>query len=76
MQLAGKKVVFTGTLVSMKRSEAEKLVEEQGGSAQSSVSSATNIVVYGDGAGSKLEKAKKLGLETMTEEEFLKKINQ
>ena len=73
---AGKKVVFTGTLVSMKRSEAEKLVEEQGGSAQSSVSSATNIVVYGDGAGSKLDKAKKLGLETMTEEEFLKKINQ
>lgn len=73
---AGKKVVFTGTLTSMKRSEAEKLVEAQGGSASSSVSSATSVVVYGESAGSKLDKAKKLGIETMTEEEFLKKIKE
>ena len=60
--LSGKKFVFTGTLLSMERSKAQKLVEEQGGEAQDSVTSDTDYLVIGDGggAGSKLEKAKKI----------------
>lgn len=71
---AGKKVVLTGTLSSMARSDAEKIIEEQGGSTSSSVSKATNIVIVGENAGSKLEKAKSLGITIMSEEEFLKLI--
>ncbi len=71
----GKKVVITGTLSSMGRSQAEELIEAQGGSTSSSVTSQTNILVVGENAGSKLEKAKKLGTQIMLEDEFLKLIN-
>ena len=71
----GKKVVITGTLSSMGRSAAENLIEEQGGATSSSVTSQTNILIVGENAGSKLDKAKKLGTLIMTEEEFLKHIN-
>ena len=71
----GKKVVITGTLSSMGRSAAENLIEEQGGSTSSSVTSQTNILIVGENAGSKLEKAKKLGTQIMLEDEFLKLIN-
>jgi len=70
----GKKVVLTGTL-SMPRSDAEKLIEAQGGSTSSSVTSKTDIVLAGESAGSKLDKAKKLGIYVMTEQEFLSIIN-
>ena len=71
----GKKVVITGTLSSMGRSAAENLIEEQGGSTSSSVTSQTNILIVGENAGSKLDKAKKLGTQIMLEDEFLKLIN-
>ena len=70
-ELEGKTFLFTGTL-SMKRSEAEAMVEAQGGSILGSVSSKLNYLVVGEDAGSKLEKAKKLGsIHILTEEEFL-----
>lgn len=71
----GKKVVITGTLSSMGRSQAESLIEKQGGSTSSSVTSQTNILIVGENAGSKLEKAKKLGTQIMLEDEFLKLID-
>ena len=71
---AGKKVVLTGTLASMPRSKAEEIIESQGGSTSSSVTGATDIVIAGESAGSKLDKAKKLGIFVMNEEEFLSHI--
>ncbi len=70
----GKKCVLTGTLSSFSRKEAEELIEAQGGITSSSVTSATNIVIVGEDAGSKLDKAKKLGIQIMYESEFLEKI--
>lgn len=73
--LSGKTFLFTGTLGHFKRSDAEAMVEEKGGSIVSGVSSKLNYLVVGADAGSKLEKAKKLGTVTiLTEEEFLKMI--
>lgn len=71
---AGKKVVLTGTLAGFTRSQAEELIEAQGGSTSSSVSKATDIVLAGENAGSKLDKAKALGIYIMSEEEFVEKI--
>ncbi|GAB4304104.1 MAG: NAD-dependent DNA ligase LigA [Desulfuromonadia bacterium] len=69
-RLAGKTVVFTGTLATMTRSEGEALVEREGGHPSSSVSRKTDLVVAGANAGSKLEKARSLGVPVITEEEF------
>jgi len=69
--LVGKTFLFTGTMT-MKRSEAEALVEKNGGSIVGSVSSKLNYLVVGEDAGSKLEKAKKLGTITiLSDEEFM-----
>ncbi|MEZ5017247.1 MAG: NAD-dependent DNA ligase LigA [Flavipsychrobacter sp.] len=74
-ELSGKTFLFTGTLTQFKRSEAEAMVEAKGGSKLSGVSSKLNYLVVGADAGSKLEKAKKLGTVTiLTEEEFLQLI--
>ncbi|MDD3088753.1 MAG: NAD-dependent DNA ligase LigA [Candidatus Omnitrophica bacterium] len=73
-KLAGKRFVFTGTLVSLSRSEAEKLVEADGGISASSVSSDTDYVVAGEKAGSKLEEARKKGVKVISEDEFRKMI--
>ncbi len=70
--LAGKTFLFTGTLNKLKRSDAEAMVEEKSGVILSGVSSKLNYLVVGADAGSKLEKAKKLGTVTiLTEDEFL-----
>ncbi len=75
-ELEGKSFLFTGTLSRFKRSEAEAMVEEKGGALLGSVSSKLNYLVVGEDAGSKLEKAKKLGtVAILTEEEFLTLIN-
>ncbi len=66
----GMTVVLTGTLDGMTRDEAQTLIEKNGGKCVGSVSKKTNLVVYGEKAGSKLEKAQKLGVRTMDESEF------
>lgn len=68
----GELVVLTGTLQNYKRSEAQKLIEGQGGACQSSVTAKTTLVIAGEEAGSKLEKAKKLGIKVIDEETFSK----
>lgn len=69
--LSGKTFLFTGTLSRFKRSEAEEMVEQRGGTILGSVSSKLNYLVVGGDAGSKLEKAKKLGtVAILTEDEF------
>lgn len=72
--LTGKTFVFTGTLADFTREEAEGLVESLGGKISSSVSKNTDYVVVGTEPGSKLQKAKELGIKTITEEEFKKMI--
>ncbi len=66
----GQFVVLTGTLPTYKRSQAQELIESNGGVCQSSVTSKTTLVIAGEEAGSKLEKAKKLDIKIIGEEEF------
>ncbi|HZL89124.1 MAG TPA: BRCT domain-containing protein, partial [Pirellulaceae bacterium] len=72
--LAGKTIVVTGSLQHYKRNEIEELIQRQGGRAASSVSKKTDFVVAGEEAGSKLDKAKELGVKVISEEEFRKLI--
>jgi len=67
---AGKSFVFTGTLTTMTRGDAEGTVKKLGGRVSSSVSKQTDYVVAGESAGSKLEKARTLGVTVLTEAEF------
>jgi DNA ligase (NAD+) len=69
-QFTGRTFVFTGTLHRVTRPEAEELVREHGGKAGSSVSSKTSYLVAGEAAGSKLEKARRLKVAVLTEDEF------
>ncbi len=71
---AGEFVVLTGSLSSLTRPEAQKLIEEQGGTAQSTVTQKTTLVVAGESAGSKLDKAKKLNIPVIGEEELLLRL--
>ncbi len=68
--LAGKTLVVTGTLVRHSRKEIEELIVKHGGKASSSISKSTAYLVAGEKAGSKLEKANKLGVPVLSEEEF------
>ncbi len=72
--LAGKTVVVTGTWESMGRKELQALIKQLGGKVSSSVSKKTDMVVYGEAPGSKLDKANKLGVETLDEKQFLSLI--
>jgi len=72
--LTGKTVVLTGTLSSLTRDQARQMVENSGGHVASSVSSKTDYVVVGVDPGSKLNTAKKLGIQTLREEEFIKLV--
>ncbi|MDB4905632.1 MAG: ligase [Gemmatimonadetes bacterium] len=72
--LKGKTVVITGTLPTLSREQAQELVESHGGRVTSGVSKKTDFVVVGEEAGSKLEKAKQLGVETIDEAELLRRV--
>ncbi len=72
--LAGKTVVVTGSLSRFSRDEIHRLIEREGGKAAGSVSAKTSYVVAGEAAGTKLEKAKSLGVPVLTEDEFLAMI--
>lgn len=68
--ISGLNVVFTGTMQSMSRSEAKMIAQNLGAKVGSAISSNTDILVVGEGSGSKLKKAKELGIKTLTEEEW------
>jgi DNA ligase (NAD+) len=72
--LSGKTVVITGTLPTMSRNEATEAIESAGGRVTNSVSKATSFLVAGDDAGSKLEKARALGVEIIDEDELKARI--
>ena len=74
LPLSGKTVVVTGTLEKFERKEIEDLIVKLGGKSSGSVSKKTTFVVAGESAGSKLDKAKELDVEVITENEFLKRI--
>lgn len=67
----GKTFVLTGTLPTMKRKDAQSLIERLGGKVSSSVSKKTNYVVAGEDAGNKLVKAQELGIEIISEQELI-----
>lgn len=67
---SGRRVVLTGSLSKYPRSQAKKLIEERGGEVADSVSAKVDLVIAGEAAGSKLDKAKKLGIEIIGEDEF------
>ncbi|HEY8389609.1 MAG TPA: NAD-dependent DNA ligase LigA, partial [Clostridia bacterium] len=69
-KISGKKIVITGTLEKYKRSQAHKLIEDLGGIVSETVTKDTDYLVAGAQAGSKLEKAKKLGIKIISEQEF------
>lgn len=73
---AGKTIVFTGALQRMTRDEAQNLVYRLGGNPSASVSGSTDLVVAGEKAGSKLDKARSLGVPVITEDEFLEMAQQ
>ncbi|MBP3853130.1 MAG: NAD-dependent DNA ligase LigA, partial [Erysipelotrichaceae bacterium] len=70
----GKTVVLTGSLEQYTRTQAKEVLLSLGANVTGSVSKKTDLVIYGQAAGSKLTKARELGIETMTEEEFAKEV--
>lgn len=75
-RFSGMTFVLTGTLPTLKRSEASKIIESFGGKTSSSVSKKTTYVLAGEEAGSKLDKANSLGIAVINEEEFMGMINE
>lgn len=73
-RFTNKTVVLTGTLEHYTRNEAKAILESLGANVSGSVSKKTDFVIYGQAAGSKLTKAQNLGVQTMTEEEFVQEV--
>ena len=73
---SGKSVVFTGALQRMTRDEAQAMVYKLGGNPSSSVSGNTSLVVAGEKAGSKLDKARSLGVQVVSEDDFLEMVHE
>lgn len=71
----GMKFVLTGTLTQLDRNQAKATIESMGGSVSGSVSSKTDVVVYGESAGSKLTKAQELGITTWDELQFISEVS-
>ena len=69
--LSGKTIVFTGTLSHMSRAEAKERAKRMGAQIGSTVSQHTDIVIYGEAAGSKLKMAQQLGIKLLSEEEWM-----
>ena len=74
-EVAGKTVVFTGSLERMTRGEAKAMAERHGAKVASSVSGATDIVIAGPGAGSKLKEAERLGVRVISEDDWFELVN-
>ena len=74
--VAGLTIVFTGALERMTRDEAKAMAERLGAKTAGSVSKKTDLVVAGPGAGSKLERARELGIETLTEDDWLARVGE
>jgi DNA ligase (NAD+) len=74
--LAGKTIVVTGTLEKFDRHQIEQIITQLGGKASGSVSKKTSFVLAGENAGSKLDKAKELGVSVITEREFVAMVDQ
>lgn len=70
----GKSLVMTGTLATLSREDAKKLIQSQGGKVGSSVSNKTDFLLVGESPGSKLAEAEKLGIKVLSEESFLKMV--
>jgi DNA ligase (NAD+) len=75
-KLDGKTIVVTGTLENFSRQQAEQAIRQAGGKSSSSVSKKTDFVLAGENPGSKLDKARKLGVEVIDEKQFIKMIEQ
>ena len=74
-ELAGKTFVLTGTLPTWSRDEAKEIIERAGGKTTDSVSKKTSYLLAGEAAGSKLEKANKLGVKVISEEDLKKMLS-
>ncbi len=74
-EFSGKSIVFTGTMQNLSRSEAKERAEKMGAKVVNSVSANTDFLIYGEKAGSKLKKAKELGVNMLTEQEWMDRIN-
>lgn len=72
---SGKKFVLTGTLQKYTRSQASEIIEKNGGTVQSAVTKSTDYVIAGENAGGKLQKAQKLSIKILSEEQFISLIN-
>ena len=73
-KLSGKTIVVTGSLETMTRQQAEQTIRQAGGKASSSISNKTDFLLAGSDSGSKLDKAKKLGVKVIDEKQFLEMV--
>jgi DNA ligase (NAD+) len=75
-KLAGKTIVVTGTLENLSRQQVQQAIRQAGGKSSSSISKKTDFVLAGENPGSKLDKARKLGVEVIDEKQFLKMMEE